>query len=242
MAILPILSRLSVLPFSGGWNVERDRTVETETSQVSTIAPVMNMSTETDEDLLVYMGMQDQLPARKAAFAEFHKRHAGFLWGVCQRALGGDFHAAEDLCQLVLLEVFEHPDGYHADGTRKPVQRIRAWLDTTAGIFLKRGLVYRMPAESLDPEVAAPELDDAELTPLTRRTIEAFHTLSPETQQLLQTWLKHYDPEHPQAHLPDDIVAALANELNTTKENVRQMRRRGLQKIKEYLENHKEQP
>jgi RNA polymerase sigma factor (sigma-70 family) len=66
---------------------------------------------------------------------------------------------------------------------------------------------------------------------------EAIDSLSEKEQRVLRTTFQYYQPGKQHQRLPNDVAEDLAKELGTTSDNVRQIRHRALEKIKEYIKS-----
>ena len=65
---------------------------------------------------------------------------------------------------------------------------------------------------------------------------EALDTLSEKERDVLIVWAEYYRFGNKYQRLPDDISSSLAGRWNTTPENVRQIRKRAIDKIKKHVE------
>jgi RNA polymerase sigma factor (sigma-70 family) len=205
-------------------------------------------ASDTDADLLVYMAMKDEDPgAAREAWAEFYTRHAGYLQAVCQRAygdlLGGDTGVG-DLVAESFRRAFDRAHQFTAVDAAGPDdlrRRVRAWLGRIAQRLFqdalrsrrRLGLVH-VEAEDWDripaPEPAAvPDLARVE------RVCQALSQLSDREQRVLRVTFQWYRPGQTQQRLPSEVVDGLAEALETTPENLRQIRRRALEKVRASL-------
>jgi RNA polymerase sigma factor (sigma-70 family) len=202
---------------------------------------------ETDADLLVYMSMAgDDASAAGAAWEEFHRRHAPYLYAVCLRAYGpmlGGPAGAADLVADTLRRAFEHADKFDAGGLDDPDRlrrRVRAWLGRIAQRLAQSLLRGRrkLPTVRLEQDhwqqVAAaprPRSDSARV----RQVRRAIAELNEREQMVIRVTFQYYQPGREHQRLPNDVAAELAETLATTPENLRQIRRRALRKIETFL-------
>jgi DNA-directed RNA polymerase sigma subunit (sigma70/sigma32) len=77
---------------------------------------------------------------------------------------------------------------------------------------------------------------DSEEIELVRAAIE---NLNEREQQVIWAFAQFYRGGAEQQRIPSDQLDVLARSLRTTKENLRQIRSRGLRKIKQYVEANK---
>jgi len=209
----------------------------------------ISFSEDTDVDLMGYMSMRDEDPATaRDAWAEFYKRHAEYLYGVCYRAyshiLVGDAGVA-DIVSETFCRAYRRAKLYHAAGIKdsdRIRRRTRAWLGRIAQrlvLDVLRG-AQRMPTyqSKTDEWESIPEKSD--LPPrdekLIRQVEDAMKQLTEKEQTVIRITFEWYRPGQPHQRLPNDVVADLAETLETTPENLRQLRRRGMAKIRRLLE------
>lgn len=203
---------------------------------------------ETDEDLLVLMSWKSEHPEEaRAAFAEFHRRHVRYLYAVCLRAYADDIgrDGVEDLVQETFWRAFEKADTFTPmNGDEDAAgRRVRAWLGqiafrlvlTTARRQKQRVRLVTGESKLVDdcPDTTAP---CRELTPqeeLIRRGMN--EALNERERHVLESFAAHYDAESKHQYPPDGVVAELCERLQTTEENVRQIRSRALRKLKNFM-------
>jgi len=204
---------------------------------------------ETDVDLMGYMSMYDEDPlTAREAWAEFYRRHVDYLYGVCHRAydhiLGGDTGVG-DIVAETFHRAFRKAELFEADGIDDPVRirrRSRAWLGRIAQrlvLDILRG-ARRLPTYSFETEPwetisekpVLPSRDD----PLIRQVRDALDRLTEKEQTVIRVTFEWYQPGKKHQRLPNDVIADLAETLETTPENLRQIRRRALNKIRAFIE------
>ncbi len=204
---------------------------------------------DTDADLMAYMAMSDDDPAAaQEAWAEFYERHVRYLYAVCLRAYGAVLSADTGVSDLVIetfRRAFRNAHQFHIRDEEDPERtrrRARAWLGRIAQRLLQDLLRQRgrLPTVHLDPEMwqqvaqqprSAPAADNA----LVERVREALERLSEKEQTVIRITFQWYRPGQTHQRLPNDVAAELAGTLRTTPENLRQIRRRALQKIRRFV-------
>ncbi len=203
---------------------------------------------ETDADLMVYMSMAGDDPSIAAdAWGELYRRHATYLYGVCLRAYGRLLGGEPGVCDLVaetFKRAYEHAGSFDPNGTDDPDRlrlRLRAWLGRIAQRIAQTMLrgQSRLPTRFLEQEqwqrvaerTATHRPDPARL----QRVREAVLSLSEREQMVVHVTAQWYQPDRDHQRLPNDVAADLAAALQTTPENVRQIRRRALKKIEAHL-------
>ena len=195
---------------------------------------------------MVYMSMSGEDPAAaQAAWAEFYARHVDYLYAVCLRGYGdlltGDTGVG-DLVTETFRRAFRGAHLFNADGDQDPERlrrRTRAWLGRIAQrlfqdilrkrrrldlVHLEPELWERIPERTVEP-APNPELID--------RVAAALNQLSEKEQIVIRTTFLWHQRGNAHQRLPNDVVADLAETLQTTPENLRQIRRRALVKIRE---------
>jgi RNA polymerase sigma factor (sigma-70 family) len=198
---------------------------------------------ENDEDLLIYMSMRADDPAvARAAWAEFFRRHAKYLYRCCLRFTKNvlDEAGTNDLVQETLIRAYDRAGTFNAAGikdTERLERRTRAWLGRIALNIFRDMLRDRdgrreVPLDENDP-APEPEPRQTSLTSARRQLIdEAIDSLSEREQIVLRTVYQYYEPGK---NLPRPVIEDLANSLKTTSDNLRQIKSRALRKMKQYI-------
>jgi RNA polymerase sigma factor (sigma-70 family) len=205
---------------------------------------------ETDADLLVYMSLAgDDAEAARAAWEQFYRRHVDYLYAVCLRAygplLGGEAGAA-DLVADTFRRAYRFADRFEAAGIADPIRlrrRVRAWLGRIAqriAFSILRGRPTPAPRQlesdqwqqvAEAPPVPAEEPEQVE------RVRAALEALTEREQLVLRVTFQWYEPGRAHQRLPNAVAADLARTLRTTPQNLRQIRRRALQKVRAALKD-----
>ncbi|MGB2823278.1 MAG: hypothetical protein WBF17_20015, partial [Phycisphaerae bacterium] len=121
-----------------------------------------------------------------------------------------------------------------------------AWLGWIARRLVQdllRGRA-RVPTRGLEPEHwqqmpagEAPARAASRNEQLVRQALEA---LSEREQRVIRVTFQWYQADKAHQRLPNDVSADLARTLDTTPENLRQIRRRALRKIADFVRSHAE--
>lgn len=210
-------------------------------------APVHDFHAEGDEDLLVWMSMRDEEPGfAQAACNEFYQRHLNYAYTVVRRAfqdLVGEA-AVDDLVSDTFSRVFERAGTYKAcgaadaNGKRK---NVLAWVGKIAhnlGADLLRDDNTRLELidewEPLEPRIVP--RDDSGISQEAAWAGEALGSLSGRERTVLLSTLQHYVVGAENQRLPNGVAEDLARTYQTTPENIRQIRKRALAKVKQYVE------
>jgi RNA polymerase sigma factor (sigma-70 family) len=215
-----------------------------------------NFSAENDEDLLTYMSMGEDDPlGAEEAFAEFYHRHVGYVYHICKNFFGnrlGTEEDAKDLVQGIFLRVFEKAGTYKpgVSHQKDPARRVRAWMGTIA----KRIFLSQVEDSQMQPDLLE-DLDEKDLTsvfqpepdcdgslpsPRIQRLIQVLAQLPEREVDVLRVWAMYYKPGEKHQRLPDEVSQRLAEKWNTTPENIRQIRKRACDQIREIMKGSEE--
>lgn len=209
------------------------------------------LADDSDADLLVYMAMTDDDPAcARMAWEVFYRRHVEYLYRVCLRAygclLGGEAGVA-DLVAEAFRAAYENAhkfDPAEITDLDRLRLRARAWLGWIArrlvqDILRGRG---RLPTRSLEldhwQQMPEPDRSESCTSAKEKAVRRAVESLSEREQLVIRTTFQWYRPEKQYQRLPNDIAADLAETLGTTSENLRQIRRRAMRKIADFVQVH----
>src|SRR5215213_1186901 len=212
----------------------------------------LDLSKETDDDLLVYMSMREDAPSEAdEALVELFRRHRKYLYNACCRAYSDilDRSAVADLVTDTLMRASQKAGTFKCSGltdARSQRAYVRGWLSKIAerlvmtALRSQRGVII----EHLDDEqweaVPEQEAGDAEAegpSPETQLYCEAFDRLTGREQHVLRGTALWHKPGQEHQKLPDDVSEELAETLGTTSDNIRQIRHRARQKIKVYVQS-----
>ncbi|MDG3008391.1 RNA polymerase sigma factor [Paludisphaera mucosa] len=203
-------------------------------------------SEPSDDVLLARTSDKSDESSCRAAWGMFYGRHAEYLYGVCMPAyrtkLGET--GVGDLVAETFLKVYDK-----AAATYQPArdgdadyrrQRVRAWLGTIAKNLVRdilRGR-KRLPASHLEHDEwrDVPEHDQSPQSTSTEEVSRAMEqVLSEREQDVLRVTFHWHDPTKDRQKLPNEAVDELARLWNLKPDNIRQIRRRALQKLKAAL-------
>ncbi len=209
----------------------------------------LDLSQETDEDLLVYMTMRDEDPsAANEAWAAFYLRHIDYIRWVCcrvSRVILGDT-GPDDLAQWTFIKAYEKAGTFNSGGIKDPDRlrlRVRAWLGRIAQNIYRDMLRGRKDVTELaidreELEEAPEQVQAAPTTSAYKRLLdEAIDTLSERKQHVLRVTYQYNQPGKKHQRLPNHVAEDLAKTLNTTSDNIRQLRCRALREIDQYIKS-----
>jgi len=213
------------------------------------IGSIPDLSEETDEDLLVYMTMRADEPlVANEAWAEFFRRHIDYMYGkcrdVCRGVLAGS--GPDDLAQLTFIRAYEKASTFKSGEIKDPDMlrlRVRAWLGRIAQNIYRDMLRGRKDSKELavdreELEEAPEQVLAAPTTSTHKRLLdEAIDSLSEKKQHVLRITYQYNQPGKKHQRLPNQVTEELAKTLNTTSNNIRQLRRRALQDVNQFIKS-----
>jgi RNA polymerase sigma factor (sigma-70 family) len=201
-----------------------------------------------DADLLREMAAEPRgSESCKAAWEEFYIRHRKYLYGVCLKAHGerlGNGRVVE-LVQDTFVRAYERAKSYIPDdGLDEQMARwrVRGWLGRISenimrDYFRREPQIVFMEEDELQArENIDPMPEDADSSQRQRRMEQAMETLTEREQDVLRVTAMWYRPGQRQQRLPNSVMTKLASSLNTTPDNVRQIRGRAIRKLKRLVE------
>lgn len=204
---------------------------------------------ESEEDIIEYMKWKKDEPTiARAAYGEFYARHKRYMFVVCCNAFGEDIGSAtvEDIVQETFWRAFEKIESFDTEGSGDNDglrRRIRAWLGRIAyRLFLSHARTEKQRFSLVtgqDDRVAQCEARPSTFPKLTQeenlvqRAMGEVLTQSERT--VLESFASHYDPECKYNKSPPGVVDGLCDQLETTAENVRQIRKRAIKKLREFV-------
>ena len=184
------------------------------------------------------------LDIARQAFAEFYRRHVDYLFRVARKhtmGLGGD-DAAEDLTSETFRRVFERGAATFRPGkTSDPDEmrhHVRAWLGRIAhniSCDARRGRVSELPLEEVPIESVHRESE--EISETSKGLLSLMEkTLTERELDIVRVTSQYVEMRKPNQKLPADVLDDLAREWGVTHENIRQIKRRALQKLQQAID------
>lgn len=191
------------------------------------------------------MGRKNDRVGFEAAWAEFHHRHYSYLYQVCFRACheGDRREGAEDLANATFKRLFEskaqfNPPEDLAAGDMTAV--VRAWLGRIASHI---AIDHARKEEDGKPihleQDEWQDIREMRTEGASEHTHEVCRIMNDELdereQDVIRTTFKEYDPCRVHQKLASEDIRTLAARWETTPENIRQVRKRALAKLKKAL-------
>lgn len=208
---------------------------------------VARFAGDTDEDLLAYMAMKGD-PSCRAAAGAFYKRHNEFVGAVLKkqgagRLVGGD-EGLVDVVQNTFWAAYQKADTYSPCGSADPGRQrraCRAWLIGIARNMIREMLTRPVSVVSdvaLDDciELGIDVREGADSDPALAAAVEeALGKLTERELEVVRVSMMFFKPGEKNQRLPNSVSQNLANELSTTPENIRAMRKRAFDKLRAHL-------
>ena len=222
-----------------------------------------SMEGKTDEDLFIDMAFTDSAEDRvnaDTAYEELHRRYVKIVYTRCIRMVSKYPDAetlAWDMTAGALARAYERAETYQpgAEGEAGASQTV-AWLCRIArNLFLDYRKNPKRPgplsnvvdldvhAEQYSPEDFAAFYLEDDSQPYSRQyyrlVAEGFATLDDRTQIVLMETLLQRQRSPGRTYMLRKTAAALAARVGTSTDNVRRIRRLGIQQINAYVDQHK---
>lgn len=195
----------------------------------------------TDEDLFFLMSLKDEDEEEaQEAFRIFYERYKGLLWTLCYSVCDKfDISNIEEFAKCVfnntMMAIYEHPT-YDAKRSKVSTWMSRIAHNETCDLLAEFKINDLRNNISINEEISetiqeTEDFIDIE-TPEKRILTEALNQLSEKEREILLTCMMYKEN---QKHIPDEILLELSNKFNTTTVNLRQIRKRALDKVKAYI-------
>lgn len=184
-----------------------------------------------DEELLSLVAQKGlDYEKAKVAFDVFYKRYSKFLWTLCCNVYPNS-HIADEIFSQTMIAIFEYPTYDSSKG------KITTWMSTIAkrkayDIWRNQN-TNELYIEEIGPTNVYEE-EDVDILPCLERRIldQALKSLSESEKDILMTYFRYQDGRK---HLPKDVLQNLCNYHHKTADNIRQIKKRALSKIEEYI-------
>lgn len=180
----------------------------------------------------------DTEEARKA-FGIIFNKYKNDLWQLCL-SVCGDNGDADLVYEATWRKIWKRPTydfkSYKVSfRTWMAVIAKRSWLD------IRRKAVLSSDVETPDYAVYPEEFDfegNCEIPDMNKQLLEeALHQLNEREYDILLTYIE-YDTDQ-MKHVPNQIIEALTTKYQTTSANLRKIKSRALQKVKDYIDQHR---
>lgn len=192
-----------------------------------------------DEDLFVLMSYKkEDEEGAKEAFRVFYDRYKKLVWTLCFRTCTSlDAENGKELADCVfnntMMAIYEHPT-YDSRKARLSTWVSRIARNETLDLFREYGIIDNRVSPLNEATTAAVSDEDVEEyeAPNKRLLNAALALLSERDREILVTCFMYQDGNK---HLPDEVLSDLSRRYSTTSINIRQIKKRSLDKVKTYM-------
>lgn len=198
-------------------------------------------SSYSDEDLFVLMSFKkDNEVEAQEAFQIFYYRYSKLLWSLCYSVCtkldvnnGKEF--ASYIFSNTMTAIYEHPT-YDASKSKLSTWMSRIAYHEALDLIKEHGMNNHKVIIPINEEMTTSTPDNNEVvehnTPQKKILDEALNLLTERDREILFTCIMHQEEKK---HLPDEVLMQLSNRYNTTPVNIRQIKKRALDKVKAYI-------
>ena len=202
-----------------------------------------------DQQLFLLMKSRDSKPDEaKKAWNELYTRYAKYVWNrclsQCKTAPEGDV-LAKDIFQNTMQKVYENAVKFDPEKN----EGVKGWLSSIVhNEFYTYFNKYHLKFSNEDiPDIEDTQgdeetwlIEDALYDKVAGANFEVLKKLlaglSEKEYKVIMTYMKYHQLDNPGSHLPDAEMRKLCAELNITAAAARQIKRRGLLKLKTLAE------
>lgn len=203
----------------------------------------MDYENESDADLLLWMSVRDD-PKSRTACEAFYRRHALEVFQRTRRAyrqrLGGD-QGVEDLVAVTFQQACQRAHTFEPKSEDPKIQgrQVVAWLCRIAkNLFLNMLREQaKLPTVPIPEDLPEPSYSGSEHSSDRLAVAKAVleHDLDERERTVLLETAEWMDDQSGQSRMPKGVAKNLAARLQTTVDNVRQIRLRALKKFEAKL-------
>lgn len=172
----------------------------------------------------------------KEAFGKVYNKYKNDLWRLCI-SVCGDNGNADLVYDATWKKIWNSPSyDYNKRGVafNTWMSKIakRAWLDIRVKAILSSDA--EMPEIAVEPEEFGCDEAEESISINEKLLEDALHQLSEKEYDVLLTYIE-YDTDQ-KKHVPVQIIEALTTKYQTTSVNLRKIKSRALQKVKDYID------
>lgn len=210
------------------------------------------MKNEPIENLFLIMSMKDDDKEQaEKAYNEFHSRYSKYLYGIIISAATKfkntyDYEElAENVFQNTLLTIWEKADTFmkiEDVAPEKKERRVKAWIGKIArNEMLQLLRDYKTASEKITydteliNEINLVDEPIVENQPKFEKKLldNALKTLKPRDKDILLAYYQYYEKDK---NMPSEALDNLCRMFDTTKDNLRQIKKRALDKVNSFIE------
>lgn len=216
--------------------------------KVNVADPNAEILASTDGYLFELMKSAERDPEKaKAAWTEFYRRYATYLWNcclrVCRTMTEGD-RVAKDIFQSTMKKIFDQAKTYQPEKGHG----IKAWISRIAhnefidyfNKYNAKFISFETPPDVVDDsddDIIDPEFEDKVVALKSDQLKVLLSHLNSKELKVLMTCMNYLQLDKPNSHLPDKVMSELCNEFNIKSDAVRQIKRRALIKLQNIAKN-----
>ena len=208
------------------------------------------------EDLLLYLSYREQFPEEyQAAVIEFHRRYMGIIYKISNNAcrfFSNKTEMATEIASNVFVLACEQAVDFPfpKDNAEEIVEKsFKEWLVKIVAVELKRFTSHNPDRKKSfavdgtfiegtgmgdnDFEDVSPEPEDNNGSdyPISKESVtQVLELLKPRDKDIIMAYLIHVNRKG--AHLPDEIMQGLCSKYGTTSFNIRKIKQRVFDKIR----------
>ncbi len=194
-----------------------------------------------DVDLFVMMSFREEneIEAHEA-YRIFYDRYKNFLWNICTKVSQNKEFCSEELAKDVfintMIAIYKSSHTYDENKSK-----VTTWISCIARNEMY-DLLYILKEKNIGGKIFVPldeniplsniEVNNEILTPQKEALNKALETLSEKERDTLLTYMMYQDGNR---HLPDEVMQSLCDRYGSTSINLRQIKKRALDKVKNYI-------
>lgn len=194
-----------------------------------------------DEDLFVMMSFRkDNEEEAKEAFLVFYTRYKHLLWALCYKVCtklnvnnGKEF--AKYIFSNTMISIYNSPTYDSSKG------KLSTWMSRIAyhealDLIKEHNISDNNKSVPLNDDMLAITQNEDDVveynTPQKKILEDAINLLSEKDREILLTCIMHQEEKK---HLSDGVLRELCNRYDTTSENIRQIKKRALDRVKSHI-------
>lgn len=193
--------------------------------------------TLSDDELFTLMSLKDEdEESAKRAFDVFYEKYARLLWALCYNVcswfrISDSATMAKEIFQNTMIKIHQNPS---YDSSKA---KISTWMSSIAKrealnlVKLSGNDLYIEEECFLEPDISD-ETEEGIVLPEKKILEEALDTLSDQERDILRTYMRY---QLGNKHLPDSVLKELAEYYKKKTDNIRQIKKRALDKVKSYI-------
>lgn len=189
------------------------------------------------EDELFVIISSENIEEKKYAFEVFYKQKSKLLWSICNKVCNNQSVFGENLSSIVfqntMMKIYKHPKYDKSKG------KLSTWMSRIAQNEMYNYISENKPSiyleDNLNINPICNEEDHKEKISYEEKILEeALSILSEKERHILLIYFSYKDGNK---HLPDNVMNELISIYSTTSQNIRQIKKRSLEKVKSFIDS-----